>query len=143
MKNNIRRLLYIDNLRITLVVMVVLSHAAITYGPLGFWYYYERTHLISAYPLAFYVSFIQAFLMGLFFMISAFFIPASLEAKGPKVFLADRLKRLGIPLVFYIFLISPSIRYLGYLIIKNRTVNYFVFYYEEILKKGVVDAGPL
>lgn len=143
MESNKKRLFYIDNLRIILVILVVLSHAAITYGPIGFWYYYERTELASTYFLAFYVSLIQAFLMGLFFMISAFFISFSLAEKGPKKFINSRLKRLGIPLVFYIIFISPAIRYLDYLIIKGKSANYFIFYYEEILKKGVVDAGPL
>ena len=143
MESNYKRFLYIDNLRIILMVLVVLSHAAITYGPIGFWYYYERTEFISTYFLAFFVSLMQAFLMGLFFMISAFFTPSSLGRKGPKNFLIDRFKRLGIPLIFYIFIISPLIQYLDNLIIKGERINYFVFYYEKVLKRGIIDVGPL
>ncbi len=86
----------------------MLAHAAITYGPVGFWYYYERTGLNSTYVLAFFVSLMQAFLIGLFFMISAFFTPSALNKKGPKKFFIDRIKRLGIPLIFYIFIVSPQ-----------------------------------
>ena len=143
MENNYKRLLYIDNLRIILVVLVVLAHVAITYGPVGFWYYYERTELNSTYVLAFFVSLMQAFLIGLFFMISAFFTPSALNKKGPKNFLIDKLKRLGVPLLFYIFVIAPSILYLDNLIIKGERVNYFIFYYERVLKRGIIDVGPL
>jgi len=143
MENNYKRLLYIDNLRIILVVLVVLAHVAITYGPVGFWYYYERSELNSTYALAFFVSLMQAFLIGLFFMISAFFTPSALNKKGPKNFFIDRIKRLGIPLLFYIFIIAPSILYLDNLIIKGERVNYFIFYYEQVLKRGIIDVGPL
>ena len=121
----------------------MLAHVAITYGPVGFWYYYERTELNSTYVLAFFVSLMQAFLIGLFFMISAFFTPSALNKKGPKNFFIDRIKRLGIPLLFYIFIIAPSILYLDNLIIKGERVNYFIFYYEQVLKRGIIDVGPL
>jgi peptidoglycan/LPS O-acetylase OafA/YrhL len=143
MESGGKRLLYIDNLRVILVILVVISHVAITYGPVGFWYYYERADLVSTCFLAFFISVMQAFLIGLFFMISAFFITPALKKKGPGAFLRDRFKKLGIPLVFYIFIIAPSILYLNNLIIKGERVNYFVFYYEQVLKKGNFDAGPL
>ena len=37
------RLLYIDNMRLGLIVIVIVGHMAITYGaPLGEWYYREQ-----------------------------------------------------------------------------------------------------
>ena len=76
-------------------------------------------------------------------MISAFFTPSSLNKKGPKKFFIDRIKRLGIPLIFYIFIVSPLIQYLDNLIIKGQRANYFIFYYEKVLKRGIIDVGPL
>ena len=38
-----------------------------------------------------------AFFMGLFFLISAYFVPSSFERKGTWTFLKDRFLRLGIP----------------------------------------------
>ena len=35
------RLLFIDNIRIFLVSLVILTHLAITYGAVGYWYYKE------------------------------------------------------------------------------------------------------
>jgi fucose 4-O-acetylase-like acetyltransferase len=137
-----KRLFYIDNLRIILIVLVVIAHAAITYGPVGFWYYYERTQFISTYVLTDKLSIKKHFQLGLFFLISASFIPSSIKRKGSKRFLLDRLRRLGIPLVFYIFIISPLIQYLHKLIIEGDRTNFIIFYY-GLLKKGIIDMGPL
>ena len=43
----------------------------------------------------------QAFFMGLFLLIGAYFVPGSYDRKGAGHFLKDRLIRLGIPLAVY------------------------------------------
>ena len=53
------------------------------------------------------VSFNQSFFMGMFFLISGYFVPASVEKKGSWKFMQDRLRRLGIPLLVTWFLLSP------------------------------------
>ncbi len=45
--------------------------------------------------------------MGLFFLLSGYFTPGSFERKGPARFLKDRLLRLGIPLIVFIFVLNP------------------------------------
>ncbi|CAD7937189.1 unnamed protein product [Amoebophrya sp. A25] len=42
----------------------------------------------------------QSFFMCLFFFISGFFVPSSLQRKGAMEFLKDKFMRLGVPLVF-------------------------------------------
>ncbi len=143
MEISVKRLLYLDNLRIFLIALVVLVHIAVTYGPVGYWYYFERTGLPSTYILALLVSISQAFLIGLFFMVSAFFTPASYNRKGPDSFIRGRLKRLGIPLLFYITVIGPVLLFLDQQIINSSKVNFFYFYFEEIIKKAHIDTGPL
>jgi len=137
------RKLYIDNLKTFLVVLVMLLHIAVTYGPIGFWYYYERTSLLSTYLLGFFVSFNQAFLLGLFLMISAYFIIPSYDRKGPELFIRDRFRRLGIPLLFYIIIIGPFLVYIQKLFIANEKVNFLYFYYDFIIKNIIIEAGPL
>ena len=39
--------------------------------------------------------------MGLYFMLSSYLAPRSFDRKGAASFAIDRLKRLGIPLLFY------------------------------------------
>jgi glucan biosynthesis protein C len=45
--------------------------------------------------------------MGLFFFLSGYFTPASFERKGAGRFLKDRLLRLGIPLLVFMFVLNP------------------------------------
>jgi surface polysaccharide O-acyltransferase-like enzyme len=103
------RLSYIDNLRVFCIAIVVLIHAAVTYSCIGSWYYTEPATLSVPEQLFFFLfqSHAQGFSMSLFFFIAGYFIPASLARKGAKIFILDRLKRLGIPVLIYIFIIHP------------------------------------
>ena len=49
--------------------------------------------------------------MGLLFLIAGYFTPRAYDRKGAGPFLIDRLKRLGIPLLFYEVVILPMISY--------------------------------
>ncbi|NYT17687.1 MAG: acyltransferase [Methanomicrobiales archaeon] len=108
-----KRLFFIDNIRILLICLVILTHLAITYGAFGSWYYHEVSGVsVSAALLTLLTSLFQTFFMGFFFMIAAYFIPISLGRKGTRRFVHDRLVRLGVPLLIWVLLISPIFGYL-------------------------------
>lgn len=111
--SNTNRLLYIDNLRILLTILVILLHLSIGYGAPGDWYYNEEGQIgtISSIAMTLFVALNQSFFMGFFFMLSSYFSPGSLNRKGAKHFLRDRLKRLGIPILFYALVINPLLEY--------------------------------
>lgn len=112
-----KRLWFVDNLRIFLISLVVLHHLSITYGAPGSWYYNEsQPDGLLILPLAMFVATNQSFFMGLFFLISAYFTEVSLGRKGSRKFLSKRLLRLGVPLLLFFFLISPG---MGYFLMKN------------------------
>lgn len=73
------RLLFIDNLRILLIILVILVHLAITYGaPVGDWYYQEvEAGMIESIFYIFFIAVSQSFFMGFFFLISGYFAPGS------------------------------------------------------------------
>lgn len=109
-----KRLYYIDNLRIFLISLVVLHHFAITYGAPGGWYYNEaEAGLPEIIPLSMFVASNQAFFMGMFFFISAFFMIPSLQRKGTGRFVSDRLIRLGIPTVLFFFILNPLTNFIA------------------------------
>jgi len=106
------KIAYIDHLKILATILVVLHHSFITYGAPGSWYYQQKTHLLGAqFPMTVFVATNQSFFMGFFFFLSALFISPSYKKKGAGKFLADRLKRLGVPLVFYSLVLSPVLNY--------------------------------
>jgi len=103
------RLLFVDNLRTLLIVMVIMVHLSITYGGLGSWCYkeVEQPDLLTASLLSTQNAVFQSFFMGLLFLVSGYFVPGSYDRKGPRRFLWDRLLRLGIPLLIYDYLLNP------------------------------------
>jgi glucan biosynthesis protein C len=104
------RLYFIDNLRILLITLIMMIHLSISYGGEGSWYYKEgRADTLSAILLTWHNATVQAFSMGLFFLISGYFTPGSYDRKGPRRFFKDRLLRLGIPILCYDFVIGPLI----------------------------------
>lgn len=122
------RLYYIDNLRVFLIVLVILLHFNITYGAPGDWYYSESDATMP--ELIFQAMFNitnQAFFMGMFFFISAYFTAASIKRKSSGRFLKDRLVRLGIPLVVYYFLLSPVTNWINYYFIKGESYTLLEF----------------
>jgi glucans biosynthesis protein C len=101
------RLFYLDNLRILLTVLVVLFHAAITYGNIPIWYYTEPARDSSGVALDLLVMFNQTFFMGFFFLIAGYFVPGSYDRKGGRSFMKHRLVRLGIPLLAFLLVLRP------------------------------------
>lgn len=127
-----KRKYYIDNLRILLTCLVVLHHLAITYGGPGLWYYNEgNSNLISSILLALFVATNQAFFMGMFFMISAYFLDKSWNRKSKRTLINDKLKRLGIPLVFYALIISPIIIFLIRRFDEGKIISIIEFFKTE------------
>ncbi len=112
-RGSVQRLLFIDNLRWVMIILVISMHAADTYSPLGNWYFTDRTRLSlpSLLTFAAWQMFLQSFFMGLLFFIAGFFVPGSFDRKGPAKFLRDRANRLGLPVLFYMFILGPVTEY--------------------------------
>lgn len=114
-KKSTARLLYIDNLRIVLICLVISTHTAITYGGTGSWYFIQSaTGTLAPALLTLLTVLNQAFFMGAFILISAYFIPGSLLRKGSRKFAHDRLVRLGIPLLVWVVVLDPVLEYIGF-----------------------------
>lgn len=107
------RLFFLDRIRVALTVLVLLHHIAVTYSHIPVWYYFEGADDASVPILDLLIGVNQAFFMGMFFLISGYFVPGSFERKGAKAFLRDRLLRLGVPLVVFYFAINPITSLIG------------------------------
>ena len=123
-----KKLFYIDNLKILLTVLVILHHTVITYGGPGGWYYAQKsTKTAALIPMTMFVAINQAFFMGFFFFLSSYFVTSSYNRKGAGKFLGDRLLRLGVPLVFYSFILSPFLSDLVYYFAKENHITYMQY----------------
>jgi hypothetical protein len=107
------RLFFVDNLRVFLTVLVILHHLAIVYGASGGFAYVEPgADELTTILLTLFAAINAPYFMGFFFLIAGYFSPGSYDRKGFGQFLRDRLVRLGIPIVVYMFTLNPLINYL-------------------------------
>lgn len=107
-----RRLCHLDNLRSSLIVLVILHHVALIYGAAAPFYYVEPpfNQPVAGTVLAVFVLVNQSWFMGALFLLAGFFTPGTLRRLGPAVFLRRRLVRLGIPILAAIFVLEPLAR---------------------------------
>lgn len=104
------RLQFIDNIRILLICLMIATHCSITYGGPGSWYFTDPGNGPGIpFILTMLDALNQAFFMGFFILVSAYFIPASIGRKRRDRFARDRLVRLGIPIVVWLLFINPLI----------------------------------
>lgn len=141
------RLLYIDNLRWVMIMLVLSMHAAVTYSHLGSWYFMENTpvSLPETFTFATYQVFLQSFFMGFLFFIAGYFVPKAYDTKGAVKFLQDRAYRLGLPLLLFVFLLQPLSVYCIYLFERQAPWNSFGELYGRYIHKGwwLGGTGPL
>jgi len=118
----LKRDIAIDYLRSSLTVLVVAHHAALAYNTFS---HYDPGHYMKStapvvdtvhwMPLDWFVGWNDMFFMSLMFLISGLFVVPSLARKGVGNFLSDRTKRLGIPFVVAVMLLSPLAYYPSWL----------------------------
>ncbi len=138
------RLAYLDNLKVTLVAVIIAAHGVVGYsGFEGAWPYqpHREVRLTAASDdvLGTLALPSMLFVMGLFFLISGLITPGSLARKGPRRFARDRLVRLGIPLVVWVLGIWPALVYVG-----NRVGGNDASYWTQFMDAHpFLDAGPM
>ncbi|MEH7444096.1 acyltransferase family protein [Bacillus sp. JJ1122] len=133
------RLFFLDNLKIFLTILVVVHHVGQPYGGSnGFWYYISDDH----FNLGRFFSVNAGFFMSLFFLISAYFLPASFRKKGTKTFLKDRLIRLGVPLLFGFLVLMPVLMYFFYINFRQyENISFFDYFFSIYLGFGDMPDG--
>jgi glucan biosynthesis protein C len=124
-----KRLYYLDNLKVFLIILVIIHHVGQAYGSTGgSWFYSYPGERVKA--LGHFFLFNASFFMGLFFFISGYFFPGSFDRHGPRKFIVDKLIRFGIPLIFAFVLMIPILEYVKYLKYVNN-INFMGFYIRE------------
>jgi len=137
------RLLFVDNIRIFLTILVILHHLMVIYAGTGGWIFHEgREDEIANALGGWFCAVNQAYFMGLFLFISAYFVPGSFDRKGPSRFAIDRLVRLGIPLVVYSWVLRPLFIYF---VLHLREGMRFGAWYRAVYFRtyGILGGGPL
>src|SRR5262245_12358296 len=126
----------VDNLRVALSALVVAHHALQPYGFNQNWWVIERLPPVPVLGLFLWVN--ACFFMGLFFLIAGLFTPGSVDRKGVGAFVRDRLRRLGIPLLFGFLVRLPPLGWYAHL--HNRHMGWVP--YPEYFVHFWLGVGP-
>jgi len=137
------RLYYLDNLRFSLVALVICHHSNAAYGSIGGWQYvvHEPGGLVTEVLADMFAGITQAFFMSSFFLISAYFTVPAYDHKGASGFAGRRLIRLGIPLVVYFYVLSLLLHFIVYRFRGHTEQGLVSFFSTRFLHYG--EPGPL
>ena len=117
----------LDNLRAFVILLVLSFHSILAYLnflPAAPFPFDDPPYLWRAFPVVdharwfgfdLFCAWQDVFLMSLFFFLSGLFVWPSLERKGARIFLRDRVLRLGVPFALVVALLMPLANYPTYL----------------------------
>jgi glucans biosynthesis protein C len=138
------RIIYLDSLRLFLLIVVIFYHSAMMYSlPLSFYYHELATDFFSRGLLSLFMSIDMSFFMGLFFFISGYFTPDSVKKRGSKNFLIVKFKRYFPLLIIYIFIINPFIVYFASKFGSNIGIYYLTIYKSILSLPNELNPGHL
>lgn len=129
MNTSEKRLYFLDNLKVALIMLVVAHHAGQPYGGSEGWWYFKT---VDSPGLGAFFAVNAAFFMSLFFMISAYFVPVAYDKKGAGRFIKERFWRLGIPLIIGFLILIPLLMYIYYMNFRDYPSISFWTYYVTI-----------
>jgi len=105
------RVVFFDNIRYLMVLLVVVLHSACGYSNYTRWWTVDDSNSIFFDYL---LGVLDVFLMPTLFFIAGFFAWPSLQKKGKWLFIKSKLRRLAIPWLLGICLLVPIINYIHY-----------------------------
>lgn len=109
------QLVFVDALRVAVIVMVIVHHAAQAYGPTGEGWPVTDPLAQSHWFRPFYTV-NAAIGLGLLFLLAGYLLPGAYERKGRRSFLRERWARIGVPLLAFALGLHLPILYL----VENR-----------------------
>lgn len=98
---------YLDNLKVFLTVLVIFHHAGQAYSGSDRWVYQPSLDECAVWLRNFFAV-NASFFMGLYFLISGYFVPSSYDRHGFRGFVSVKLLHLGLPLAVFTVLCSAA-----------------------------------
>jgi Acyltransferase family len=142
----------IGYLRAFVTLLVLAHHAVLAYHPMApaastslraelrWWQAFPVVDPERSLGIALFVGWNDVFFMSLMFLLSGLFVSKSLDRKGARSFLVDRLRRLGLPFVAVATIVAPLAYYPSYL--ATTAPAGIGGYAREWLSLGTWPAGP-
>jgi peptidoglycan/LPS O-acetylase OafA/YrhL len=126
MSGSRKRIAGFDSMRLVMVVLVIMLHAAMTYMMFvpQWWYVIDAQR---SFGMALLVVFLDSFPMSALFFLAGYFAPPSLSKRGASRFLRDKFTRIGLPWIIGVAFVAPFFAYASYLKFGLGPVSAYVF----------------
>ena len=109
--NTSSRLYFLDHLRASIILLVIVFHIALGYmaPPLAWWYVVDSQTSSAFIP---FIITVDVFIMPVMFWIAGYFTLPVLQRKGIGSFWRDKLYRIALPWLGGVLLLAPAITYM-------------------------------
>jgi len=131
-----KRIYFLDTLRSFVIFLVIFYHVTIHYVTPFQLPMFVRNDFPKAYGSFFGIIFMITngpTLNSIMFFIAGYFAVAPLIKNGAKHFFKDKLRRLGIPYVIGVIILTPLAQFIAYRSWGN-SMNYFQYWFGEFFK---------
>lgn len=108
-----RRLFFVDNLRVFIIMCVLSHHAGNPYASNDFWYYKTDPSQISG-MVARVIMLNPSFTMAILLIFSGYLVPPSYDRRPFWIYVREKFIRLGIPLVIGGMIMLPLLQYYSF-----------------------------
>ena len=122
-----------DNLRVLMVLLIVLLHAACAYA-LGIPWWHAQDAKSPVFDVT--IVTLDGFVLPVLFFVSGLFAHATFERHGGAGFLRNKLKRLGLPVLILSVFYLPTMVYVGYVRRVPDHLDFFGYWLRWIASIG-------
>jgi glucan biosynthesis protein C len=137
------RLMFLDNLRSLMVVLVLIFHAGASYSSaVDFWPFHESD---TSQFIDIFLFLSDVFMMSILFFIAGYFALPSLMKRGTGRFLENKLKVLGIPWLTITVFVLPILDYIHYRaqVITGEIMNFGTYWFLSMKRIAQFHVGWL
>lgn len=136
-----KRFHFLDHMRGLVIALVVLQHSVQAYGVqwggrLWFVDVSDRNHWFDVVFM-----WTDSFIMQALFFVAGMFVLPSLTRRGWLSFTWEKIARIGIPMLFGIFLLVPPLKYVKYELTQEPGIGYFEYWFDVFLQPESIQAA--
>ena len=125
-----QRIIFLDKIRYTMVLGVVILHAACAYATIIPWWSVLESDRREIFDLL--ISVLDIYQMPTLYFLADCFALSSLNRRGISGFIMAKLKRLGLPLLLVGIFFVPVMPYIGYALRADQPIGFFHYWWMQM-----------
>lgn len=125
-----KRVIFLDKIRYTMVLGVVILHAACAYATIIPWWCVLDSNRKQIFDLL--IVILDIYQMPILYFLSGYFAVASLNRHGFKGYVLGKLKRLGMPLLVVGLFFVPIMPYIRHCLSDEAPVGFFQYWWMQM-----------